>query len=223
MAQDVWPNLMIVEGFTDLNTVVGIMRKHTNWPAKKEEAPVWILRGGSVDEILSHKYVQTVMGTSEFRNLGLIVDANSSCLGRYESIRGRFSEYFPGMPEHIPPHGLIVENADGVQFGVWIMPDNCSSGAVEDFLIGLVPQESKILMESTIKHVDSMYNISPFRRSHAHKARLYSWLALQDPPTMDPLKALYTGALDAMHPAATEFVNWFIKLYRLERLVESTE
>lgn len=223
MPRRVRPNLLIVEGYTDLNTVVGVMRKHADWADTKEHAPVWISRGGSVHEILSYDNVQAVATTRGLRNLGLMVDANSSCVGRYESIRGRFAEYFPGMPEQIPPHGLIVENANGIRFGVWIMPDNRSSGAVEDFLIGLVPQESKILMERTIKHVESMHNISPFRRSHVHKARLYSWLALQDPPTLDPLKALYTGALDAKHPAASEFVNWFIELYGLERLVESTE
>lgn len=218
MLHRVRPNLLIVEGYTDLNTVVGVMRKHAEWPDTKAHAPVWISRGGSVKEILHNENVEAMVTAKGLRNLGLMVDANSSCEGRYESIRGRFVEYFPTMPERISPHGLIVENADGIRLGVWIMPDNHSSGAVEDFLIGLVPEGSKILMERTINHVESMHNISPFRRSHVHKARLYSWLALQDPPTMDPLKALYTGALDAKHPTATEFVNWFIELYRLERI-----
>lgn len=222
MLQDVRPNLLIVEGFTDLNTVVGVMRKHTRWPARKEDAPVWINRGGSVGEILSYDSVHTTMGTAGLRNLGLIVDANSSCEGRYESIRGRFAEYFPGIPDQIPPHGLLVENDAGIRLGAWIMPDNRSPGAVEDFLIGLVPQEGKLLMERTIDYITSVNHIAPFRRSHIQKARLYSWLALQDPPTLDPLKALYTGALDAEHPATNEFVDWFIELYQLERLAEST-
>lgn len=216
------PNLLVVEGYTDLNTVVGVMRKHTSWPDTKEQAPVWISRGGSVHEILRPEYVRSTLVTTGLRNLGLIVDANSSCVGRYESIRGRFSKYFPSMPDRIPPGGLVVENEAGIRFGVWIMPDNYSSGAVEDFLIQLVPQEGAILMERMTEHIESVSDIAPFRRSHAHKAHLYSWLALQDPPTLDPLKALYTGALDAKHPAANEFVHWFIDLYRLDRLDEPT-
>lgn len=216
------PNLLVVEGYTDLNTVVGVMCKHTSWPDRKEQAPVWISRGGSVHEILSPEYVRSTLVTTGLRNLGLIVDANSSCVGRYESIRGRFSKYFPSMPDRIPPDGLVVENEAGIRFGVWIMPDNRSSGAVEDFLIHLVSQEGAILMERMAEHIESVSDIAPFRRSHAHKAHLYSWLALQDPPTLDPLKALYTGVLDAKHPAANEFVDWFIKLYQLERITEAT-
>ena len=212
------PNLLIVEGYTDLNTVVGIMRKHTSWPDTKERAPVWISRGGSVNEILRYSNVQAVLATRELCNLGLIVDANSSCAGRYESIRRQFSEYFPNMPDQIPRHGFVVENEAGIRFGAWIMPDNHSPGAVEDFLIGLVPQRGTVLMERTVKHVESLTTIAPFRRPHVHKARLYSWLALQDPPTLDPLKALYTGALDAEHANATEFVDWFLELYQLDRL-----
>ena len=216
------PNLLIVEGYTDLNTVVGVMCRHVSWPDRKEHAPVWISRGGSVNEILSHDNVRAVLATRGLRNLGLVVDANSSCVARYRSIRGHFSEYFPSLPDQLPRRGIVVENETGIRFGVWIMPDNHSPGAVEDFLIGLIHQDGNALMERTNRYIASVDDIAPFRRSHVHKARLYSWLALQDPPTLDPLKALYTGALDAKHPAATEFVNWFIELYQLERLIEST-
>lgn len=218
MSQVRRPNVLIVEGFTDLNTVVGIMRKHTIWPDTKERAPVWISRGGSANEILSRDYVRAALAPKGLRTLGLIVDANSSCAGRYQSIRRQFSEHFSEMPDQLPRDGFVVENEEGIRFGAWIMPDNHSPGAVEDFLIGLIPQGGKVLMERTVRHVESLNAIAPFRRPHVHKARLYSWLALQDPPTLDPLKALYTGALDAEHVNATKFVDWFIDLYQLDRL-----
>ena len=56
------------------------------------------------------------------------------------------------------------------------------------------------------------------REVHIHRSRLYSWLSLQDMPTQDPRKALYKSTLGPMRPTAQRFVDWFLELYKLERL-----
>ena len=212
------PNWLIVEGFADLNSVVGVMRKYTSWPsASKTSAPVWIQRRGSVYEVLDKDYLSVILGASTLRTLGIIVDANSDCASRYAAMRSALSQFKFDLPREMPSGGLIVDDARGLRIGAWIMPDNRSAGALEDFLIGLVPDNGKALLDETNKHIESVKQkkLAKFREAHIHKARLYSWLALQDPPTQDPRKALYKSTLDPMHPSAQRFVNWFLELYKL--------
>ena len=214
------PNWLIVEGYADLNSVVGVMRKYTPWPESKTNAPVWIQRRGGVHELLDKDYLDVVFGASTLRTLGLIVDANSDCKSRYASIRSALHQFNFNLPRQMPPSELIVDDARGLRIGAWIMPDNRSTGALEDFLIGLVPETGIALLDETDKHIDAVKQkkLAKFRQTHIHKARLYSWLALQDPPTQDPRKALYKSTLDPMHSSAQGFVDWFLKLYKLERL-----
>lgn len=212
------PNWLIVEGYADLNSVVGVMRKYTPWPEPKTDAPVWIQRRGGVHEVLDKDFLSVVLGASTLRTLGLIVDANSDCTSRYASIRSALHQFNFDLPRAMPSSGLIVDDARGLRIGAWIMPNNRSAGALEDFLIGLVPESGIELLDETDKHIDAVKQkkLSRFRETHLHKARLYSWLALQDPPTQDARKALYKSTLDPLHPSAQSFVDWFLKLYKLE-------
>ena len=100
------------------------------------------------------------------------------------------------------------------------MPDNRSAGCLEDFLIGLVPEIGMALLDETSRHIDAIKrkNLARFREAYIHQARLYSWLALQNPPTQGPRKALYKSTLDPMYPATRRFVEWFLELYKLQRL-----
>ena len=215
------PNWLIVEGFADLNSVVGVMRKHTPWPsASGASAPVWIQRRGGWREVLDKDYLSIVLSMTTLRTLGFIVDANSDCVSRYASVRSALKQFKFNLPRELPSDGLIIDDASGLRIGAWIMPDNRSAGALEDFLIGLVPETGMALLDETNRHIDAVKrkNLAKFREAHIHKARLYSWLALQDPPAQDPRKALYKSTLNPMHPAAWRFVEWFLELYKLRRL-----
>ena len=207
---------LVVEGIDDLYSVVGVMRAHISWPADQVKAPVWIDRFGSVDEILKPDHINMLMKSSNIQMLGIMVDANSNCSSRYKSIYDRFSEFFPNTPRKLPRDGMVVENDDRRRFGVWIMPDNVSDGALEDFLIPLIPDAGQALLKHVDASVETARNVgASYRDAHANKARLYSWLALQDPPTQNPRQALYSKALDPRLPTAMPFVTWFKKLYRL--------
>lgn len=215
------PNWLLVEGVADLHSVIGLMHKHTPWPtASKTNAPVWIQSRDGVHNVLDKDYLSIVLSMTTLQTLGFIVDANSDCVSRYASICSALKQFQFDLPRKLPANGLIIDDASGLRIGVWIMPDNRSTGALEDFLIGLIPETGMALLDETDRHIDAVKrkNLAKVRESHIHKARLYSWLALQDPPTQDPRKALYKTTLDPMHPAARGFVDWFLELYKLQRL-----
>ena len=49
-----------------------------------------------------------------------------------------------GVPDNIPADRLeVVHPRGGPRFGVWTVPDNRFSGMLEDFLIRLIPGNSR--------------------------------------------------------------------------------
>jgi hypothetical protein len=207
---------LVVEGIDDLYSVVGIMRAHIDWPDDRAKAPVYIDIGRSVDEILSPLYLGVLLKSPTIRMLGIIIDANSRPGARYGRLRELCRKSFPDIPEGLPPEGLVVEGGDGRTLGAWIMPNNLSTGALEDLLIAAIPDAGKPILEHAKATVEAAQRKgAPFRSAHIEKARLYTWLALQDPPSQNPRRALYSKALDPTSHSVRPFVAWFRRLYRL--------
>ena len=210
------PRRLVVEGFEDLYSVVGVMRAYVSWPERAEDAPVWIDLGRSADEILNSTYLGVLLKSPTIQRLGIMIDANSKANLRYRSIYTTCSGQFPLMPTELPPDGMVVKNEQGRRLGVWIMPNSASNGALEDFLIELIPVAAKPLFEHASESVDKARKLgAPFRNVHFDKARLYTWLAVQNPPSQNPRSALYSKALDPTLPAAQRFAKWFRHLYDL--------
>lgn len=212
-----YPNWLLVEGFNDLNSVVGIVRKHTSWGDTKETAPVWIENMEGVSKVLSSEKIGVILKNKRLQALGILIDANSSCESRFQRIGQILKEFVPNIPDQLPRGGLIECDESARRFGVWIMPDNSSSGAMEDFLLKLVPESQKALFKKIKKNVLQITGDSTFRENHLSKALVYSWLAIQNPPSCNLLKAFGHGLFDPMHFEADLFVNWFLDLYQLDR------
>ena len=210
------PRRLAVEGFEDLYSVVGIMRAYIDWPERVEEAPVWIEQVGSADEILDSTYLDVLLRSVPVKMAGIMIDANSNADSRYRRICNKCNSRFPRMPDKLPQDGLVVENEQGKRLGVWIMPNNASNGALENFLIELIPGPAKPLFKYARESVAGAREFdAPFRDAHSEKAQLYTWLAMQDPPSQNPRNALYSKALDPGLPAAQKFSKWFRRLYNL--------
>ena len=212
------PRRLVVEGYEDLYVVRGLMRFHIDWPETKDEDkyPVFIDRGGSVDEILNKHFLDVLIKSKLPRILGIMIDADREPAGRrYRKLRGLCGDLFPEMPLDMPSDGLIVNGPADKRLGAWIMPDNKSPGDLETFLRGLVPNTAAELMDhaerSTALAKEKFH--APFHDVHNSKANLHTWLSWQDPPAQNPGKALDSKALDPTLLAARPFVAWFRNLY----------
>lgn len=218
-----YPNWLLVEGFNDLNSVVGLMNMHTNWGNTKETAPVWIERMEGVHRVLSAERIGVILKNRRLQSLGILIDANSSCKSRYQRIHQILKEFLPNIPDQLPRGGVIECDDKGRRFGVWVMPDNSSTGAIEDFLLKLIPECRKPLFMEIEKNVLQIEEISPFKENHRSKSLIYSLLAIQDPPSCNFRKAFGHGLLDPMHTEANSFVNWFLTLYQLKKKTVKTK
>jgi hypothetical protein len=196
------------------------MRAHVDWPEGKDSkmyAPVFIHNGNGAPEILKKEGVFAVLLKSPvLKAAGVILDADGTANGRYESIRKLCLDLFPKLPEALPAEGLVVENDEHKRLGIWIMPDNASPGTLETFLKWLVPQPREPAWSHAVKAVDEARKMGcSYRDAHIEKANLYTWLAWQDPPGQSPGVCLTKKVLDPLSSHASTFVQWFIKLYQL--------
>ncbi|MGH9450926.1 MAG: DUF3226 domain-containing protein [Terriglobia bacterium] len=205
---------LVVEGHDDRMSVLGLARHRLQWP---DPGPVLIDLGGGAEEILESAYLTTLLKTRELKIAGIMFDADSSPEKRYRAICKVCSEFFPNLPGNMPTTGLIVQNAEGKRFGVWIMPDNSSKGDLELFLRYLIPEASEPVWKYAEECVENAKRAgAPYTDSQVRKANLYTWLAWQEPPGQSPGTAITKKILDPNANMATDFINWFRDLYELQ-------
>jgi hypothetical protein len=210
-------NRMLVEGLEDQFCIIQLMKHHITWPEDKTQCPVLIETGGSADEILAKGFLSTKLKSSEVKTLGVVLDADEDCDGRWKHLRARCIELFPSLPTKLPSTGAIVENADSKRFGAWIMPDNVARGMLETFLRYLVRDQNQPVFVYAKEAIAAAKQIgAPYSAVHVDKALIHTWLAWQDPPGEALGRALTRKTLDPHAEAAKPFIKWFVELYQIK-------
>jgi hypothetical protein len=215
------PNWLLVEGVEDQYAVVMLMKHHVSWPNTKNQKkyPVQIEFAGSVSELLQKEYIPTHIKKSGLRALGVMLDADDKLKSRWKKVRNRCLGEFPNFPQEPQPSGLIIQNASGKRFGLWVMPNNYSEGMLETFLRLLVRKGQKRTWKyakNTVKRARKMG--AKCRECHIDKANIHTWLSWQNPPGQALGNAIAKKILDPKSAGARDFVQWFIKLFELTPL-----
>jgi len=202
-----------VEGRDDLATIATLLEKYgitlklTNWAAR-------IVDVGSVDDLLEG--VQTAVRTGSGRRIGFVLDADQSVKSRWESIRHHLQATgVASLPKTPDPQGFVgASTTYKTRVGVWIMPDNKSSGMLEDFLQQLVDQHDSLLehaFASTDKAKQDYH--AKFPDTSRSKAVIHAWLAWQERPGKPFGQAFKANYFRHNHPAAERFVEWYRRLF----------
>ena len=153
----------------------------------------------------------------EWACLAIVIDANDKGpAGRWQAVRSRLTNAgYTGIPEEHNPAGTVFElsllprSPRTVRLGVWVMPDNESTGMLEDFVIALIREDDAML-----PLVDGFLDSIPaaqrrFRPQHRPKARIHAWLAVGERPGRPMGQAIKADAqLDANHPTVQPFLDW---------------
>jgi hypothetical protein len=214
---------LLTEGKDDVYAIAGLMSNHVDWGHSREDWPVELKAAGSVDELLDPDYVSVSLKQAGLEVLGVVLDANDCYEARWQRLQAILRVHFDDIPGEPTPSGLILERDDGLRLGVWIMPDNRSRGMLETFLTYLVPVSHASLWEYAKTTAGTARDFgAPYKLAHRDKADIHTWLAWQDPPGRPLGEALKARCLDPDCPVAGPFVDWFVRLYQLQRLSPST-
>jgi hypothetical protein len=201
---------MLVEGVDDKYAIAELLGHHIVW----DPPPVDIVNRNG-DEIFTSGTISAELKSSP--KVGVVVDADTNPIGRFQRIRNEALPLFPSIPDEPPSEGMIVTNAKGSRFGIWLMPDNRQDGMIETFLHWLVPGEQTALwnyaQDAAIAAKET--HGAPFISAHLDKARIHTFLAWVDPPGENLGRALKRKVLNAKSDRAIPFVRWFRRLYEL--------
>jgi hypothetical protein len=206
----------MVEGEEDKRVIPQLIEAYgIPWGKTRATAIVDIEAYDGIENLMAA--IGTELQASDRKALGIVVDADEDGGGRWQRLRQACARSIPNCPETLPPKGLVVKTDNDIQFGVWMMPDNCSRGMLETFLMYLVPDPTNVVWEYAQVAFQEAQNLgAPFREAHRDKARIHTWLAWQDPPGQQLHSAVMQKILRPGHPTAQAFIDWFRALYDIQ-------
>ncbi len=168
-----------------------------------------------VDNLLDDIPVQLKASNEVGAVVGVVIDADASVESRWQAIRDRFVQVgYRNVPTEPKPDGTILEPPEVSllpRAGIWIMPDNRTSGMLEDFLLFLVPQPNDLLGH-VIRSVDSIPD-RLFKENDELKAVIHTWLAWQEDPGKPYGQAITARFLDPDVPQVDVLVSWLRRLF----------
>jgi hypothetical protein len=147
--------------------------------------------------------------------VGVVIDADTDLAARWQAIRDRLSQSgYKNVPVDPDPNGTILEPPAELprpRVGVWIMPNNKTTGILEDFLNFLVPQPDA-LFNHVNASVDAISD-QRFTQNDKPKAVIHTWLAWQSEPGLPYGTAITARFLDPNLPEADVLVSWLRRLF----------
>lgn len=219
------PRLLLVEGADDQRLVPWLVELGCSLEWIQDGRPVaFIEQKGGAEAMLQPGTIATELLDSGREALGVVMDADVDAHQRWQSIRDRLladiAYLDPGdIPEALPGQGFVAEVDRAAprgprRLGVWVMPDNRSSGMMETFARALIADgELHALAERSCDEATGVG--ARFKPTHRDKAVVHTWLAWQDPPGRQLHDAIKQRMLDPSLPLGQAFIDWFRALFRV--------
>ena len=150
--------------------------------------------------------------------VGFVLDADDGPNQTWLRVSGQLMNAVPAMPLPIGPNpdGVIIpEDAStgNPRIGIWIMPDNTSSGELENFVADMIPDGDPVWPPSQ-QYINSIP--TPHRKFAPGKtlrAQIHAWLAVREDPRQMGL-AIRTRDLAINNPLSQTFLRWLANLFR---------
>ena len=208
-AQEPSPDVLLVEG-TDEYHVIHHMRQRL--AQRFDSIPEFkIEHKGGIEPLLDS--IEWRVKEPGLRSLGILVDANDDPEGRWLAAAGRIRRAGAEPTVTPAPSGVIVEGTPRIpRIGVWMMPDNESSGQLEDFIAAMIPDGDPIwpLSRSYVEGIPEAHR--KFKPPKTLRAQVHAWLAAREDPRQIG-QAITAGDLDVNAEVCRRFADWLRTLF----------
>ena len=211
---------LFVEGTDDKHAIRHLLRRHgVECPFADEVVPDTlpavvpeIKPAGNKDRVLDAIPHAVRFGTGH--SVGFVLDADAAAANSWHAVRDRLSFLDPKPPAELPATGFIADVPGyRVRVGVWLMPDNRASGALEHFLKDLV-DESDPLLSLAYESTDAARDRgAAFPEIKYVKAVIHAWLSWQEEPGLPFGTAIAAKYFNADSQTALSFLRWFDGLF----------
>ena len=207
---DTHPRVLLVEGPDDRHVVIHLSER------SGLEQNFWIIVKEGVDTLLDSIVLEA--RTPGRTVMGVVLDANDDLYTRWQAVTGRLNrlrqeDHFdmPDLPAHPEPSGTIIEGR--LRIGIWLMPDNHSTGELEDFVGSMIPSADPVWPLSQA-YIDGIPQAErKFAPGKIQRAKVHAWLAAREAPRRMGL-AIKARDLNTNAANTITFVEWLRKLFR---------
>lgn len=194
--------LLVVEGYDDKHVVSHLLKKSNsllNFNIRSVDG---------YDNLL--QAISPMVKASGRERLGFVLDADDDLDGHWISVREKLRQAELIPPDQLDGNGCIFSS--GMTVGVWIMPDNLSTGELENFIIEMVPDLDPTwpLAKQFIDAIPE--NDRKFRNDKVDKAKLHAWLSSRKAPGKMGA-AIGAGDLELSNQLTKRFFGWLEKLF----------
>lgn len=210
-----------VEGTDDVHTIKHLLLRHgfdcpisgdTRSDGNFSDRVPKIKAAGDQLRVLEAMSTAPLVSTN--KSVGFVLDADEKPENRWDAVRDRLRDFDLKLPKNIPEDGFIDEIAAlRARVGVWLMPDNQRSGALEDFLQDLVDKEDCLISLALRSTDEAKSKGAGFSENSRKKAVLHAWLAWQKDPGLPYGSAIKAEYFRADSLTALAFVGWYKKLF----------
>ena len=160
-----------------------------------------------IDNVLSQLPIR--IKQADVRAVLIVVDADVSMENRWNSVSSVLEAAGYIIPDVLPEEGLVLNQSNRPIVGVWLMPNNSTSGMLEDFIKFLVPDTDRLLPEAVavINKIEEE-KIKNYNNVHRAKALIHTWLSWQDSPGTPLGLAITKRYLSTELDICQRFVHW---------------
>ena len=196
--------VLLVEGLDDQYVVLNILDRFQKTLGFRIEN-----RGG-FDRL--RQTIGAEIDVPRRRAVGIIADADTDIMARWKSITQQISDEGIQAPSQPDPAGTVINTYGKPRVGIWLMPDNESTGELEDFIVRMIPEEDPIWPLSQ-QYVDGIPSaLRKFSDVKTLRAKLHAWLAVREDPRQMGL-AIRARDLEVNGVLCQKFIAWLEKLY----------
>lgn len=166
--------VLLVEGRNDKHVVLHLCKRHQSTPDFD------ILDRGGLEPLL--ETVGAELNVLGRQAIGTLVDANDDVAARWKSVTDRLLNEGITAPGQPTPKGTVIDTIQKPRVGIWLMPDNASTGELEDFVMQMIPEDDAVwpLSKRYIGEIPKAGR--KFREDKTRRAELYAWLAARENP-----------------------------------------
>lgn len=196
--------ILLVEGPDDKHVVRHLCKRHQTTPDFD------ILDRGGLEPLL--ETVGAELNVVGRQAIGILVDANDDLVARWKSVTDRILNEGVTAPGQPTPKGTVIDTIEKPRVGIWFMPDNASTGELEDFVMQMIPEGDPVwpLAKRYIEEIPQADR--KFQEVKTRRAELYAWLAARkDPKQMG--SAIGSHDLNVDGILCKNFLDWLKRLF----------
>ncbi len=203
-------NRLIFEGPDDKHVVMNLLYNHQH-DGDRLDSVFMAKEKNGVNNLI--ETLKEEIGATDVGRLGVILDADLNLASQWARVSRALEDYgCKNVPSRPVADGTIVDTNDGKRVGVWVMPNNRTTGALEDFVGDLIGEEDPLWPKAR-QDVDNIPDEDRrFKKTYLAKAQVHTWLAWQEEPGTRMGETFKKKYLDPEHPSARALVSWIKKL-----------